>query len=90
MMIPSPLGQCLATDVRGLPGWINQNIMDHGFEDLQLGQDLDEEGTAQPDGGPPIDVDDQLVDKQAAVEFYSKLFKELPTPLKPTLESPSP
>jgi len=59
------------------------------FEDLRLGQDL-YEGSAQLDGGLPAADDDQQADGQTAVEFCSRLFKELPPPLLPTLESPPP
>ena len=62
--------------------------MEHGFEDLRLGQDLDEEVSQQPDGGLPVDANDQQVDGQTVVEFCSRLFKELPAPLLSTPESP--
>jgi hypothetical protein len=62
--------------------------VEHGFEDLRQGKDLDEEVSAQPDGGLPADVDDQQSDGQTVVEFCSRLFKELPAPLLSTPESP--
>ena len=36
--------------------------VEHGFEDLRLGQDLYVEESAQPDGGLLADADDQQVD----------------------------
>jgi hypothetical protein len=37
-----------------------------------IGQDLYEEESAQPDGGLPVDADDQQADGQAAVEFCNR------------------
>ena len=64
--------------------------VEHGFEDLRLGKDLDEEVSQQPDGGLPVDANDQQVDGQTIIEFCSRLFNELPAPLLSTPESPPP
>jgi hypothetical protein len=98
--IPSPLAQVSSLRLRGAPEGIDQNFggglygacswPQASFEDLRLGQDLYEEGSAQLDGGLPADDDDQQADGQTAVEFCSRLFKELPAPLLPTPESPPP